>query len=170
MTRGDVSAREHWLANWLSVRGDIDPLGIAILGRIFRLYPAFEAFRSAELSRLGLTPEVSDLAISLLRNGPPYELNVGALRQEATFPLSSSGAITYRIDCAEKRGLVERRPDKKDRRGVIVGLTPKGLALANQDVDLHLRLVERFLADFSSDERAMLATLLQKLILGLSAP
>lgn len=170
MSKSHGLAGERWLANWLTVRRDIDPLSIAIVGRIFRLYPAFEAFRSAELSALGLTPEVSDLIISLLRNGPPYELNVGALRQEATFPLSSSGAITYRIDCAERQGLVERRRDGKDRRGVIVALTPKGFALANRDVDLHMRLVERFLTDFSFEERTMLATLLQKLILGLSVP
>jgi DNA-binding MarR family transcriptional regulator len=164
----DESAREPWLSSWQAVRADIDPLGIAILGRLIRLAPTFEAFRADTLAELGLTAEVSDLIISLLRNGPPYELNLGALGPESTYPVSSSGAMTYRVDNAERLGLVERKRDAKDRRGVMVALTPKGLELAHRNVDVHMLLVEKFLAGFSADDRASLGRLLQRLIEGLT--
>jgi DNA-binding MarR family transcriptional regulator len=160
---------ESWLANWHAVRSDIDPIGIAILGRIIRLSPAFESYRAHALSSLGLTPEVSDLIISLLRNGPPYEMNSGCLSLESTYPVTTSGGVTYRVDSAERLGLVTRRRATKDRRGVIVALTEKGLELANHDVDVHMELVDRFLRDFSEEERAVLAQLLQKLLAGFGA-
>jgi DNA-binding MarR family transcriptional regulator len=164
--RGSI---EPWLKRWHVERADIDRTNVAILGRIFRLGPAFESFRARALSSMGSTPEISDLIISLLRSGPPYELNAGALSLEATFPLSTTGGMTYRIDSAEKLGLVERRRDSKDRRSVIVGLTEMGLALANQDVDVHMKLVAQFLHDFTDNERRSLANLLQKLLIGLGA-
>jgi DNA-binding MarR family transcriptional regulator len=136
---------------------------------MIRLAPAFESFRAEALASMGLTPETSDLIISLLRAGPPHELNAGALAVESTYPLSTTGGMTYRIDCAEKLGLVQRRRDTKDRRAVIVGLTKKGLALANHDVDVHMKLIAQYLDDFTDDERAVLAHLLQKLLVGLGA-
>src|SRR4051812_14101724 len=39
----------------------------------------------------------------------------------------SSGAMTNRLDQLERGGLVERRPDPSDRRGIQVSATPKGI-------------------------------------------
>jgi DNA-binding MarR family transcriptional regulator len=39
----------------------------------------------------------------------------------------SSGAMTNRIDQLERAGLVERRPDPNDRRGIKVSATQKGI-------------------------------------------
>ena len=72
-------------------------------------------------------------------------LNAGDLRVEATFPIDSSSAMTYRIDRAEALGLVERRRDPKDRRGVIISLTPRGRELAHRDVDLNVEFVRELL-------------------------
>src|ERR1700674_2280490 len=83
-----------------------DRIAIAMIGRIIRMNATFETHRAPALSSLGLTPEVSDLIISLLRVGPPYELNAGLLAQQATYPTSTSGSMTYRIDRAEALGLV----------------------------------------------------------------
>lgn len=162
-------SRESWLVRWHAERTDVDRMNIAINGRLIRLGPAFEAFRAPALASMGLTPEVSDLIISLLRNGPPYELSAGALADEATYPLTTTGGLTYRIDRAEKLGLVKRRRDSKDRRSVIVGLTEHGLALANQNVNVHMDLMQQCLEDFTENERATLARLLQKLLIGIGA-
>ena len=155
---------ELWLSDWYASRPDVDPEIIAIFGRIIRLSSGFERFRAPVLDELGLTPEVSDLTISLLRTGPPYELNAGALTAQATFPVTTTGAMTYRIDRAEALGLVERRRDPTDRRGVIVRLTKKGLASANHNVDLHWEFMQRVLSEFSPQDRAQLGELLQKLL------
>jgi DNA-binding MarR family transcriptional regulator len=158
---------EPWLVNWYSVRPDIDRQTIAILGRIIRLNPAFERFRAGTLESVGVTPEISDLIISLLRSGPSSELNAGALPREATFPVSSTGAMTYRIDRAETLGLVVRGRDPSDRRGVIVSLTPRGKDVANRVVDDALEMVNGFLGSFSAEERTALAHVLQKLLIAL---
>jgi DNA-binding MarR family transcriptional regulator len=43
--------------------------------------------------------------------------------------LLSSGAMTNRVDRLETAGLVRRVPDPKDRRGVLVELTERGVEL-----------------------------------------
>jgi DNA-binding MarR family transcriptional regulator len=56
-----------------------------------------------------------------LRNGPH---SPGELAANADL---SSGAMTNRIDQLEQAGLVERKPDPNDRRGIQVSATQKGL-------------------------------------------
>ena len=130
----ESSKPEGWLRRWHEVRPDVDPLCIAVNGRLIRLTSAFSRRREAVLASLGLTQETSDLIISLLRAGPDG-LNAGDLRVEATFPIDSSSAMTYRIDRAEVLGLVERRRDPKDRRGVLLSLTRAGRALIERRSD-----------------------------------
>ena len=50
----------------------------------------------------------------------------------------SFGAMTHRIDRLETLDLVKRMPDPNDRRGILVGLTAKGLTLINRAIDAHL--------------------------------
>ena len=137
---------------------------MAVLGRIIRMTSAFESRRAPALASMGLTAEVSDLIISLLRGGPPHELNAGFLAAQATYPTSTSGSMTYRIDRAEALGLIQRRRDPKDRRGVIVGLTPEGLELANRDVDLHMGIMREVLSRFDAHDLPKLSALLQTLL------
>ena len=60
---------------------------------------------------------------ALRRAGEPYVLSPGRLLAQT---LVTSGTMTNRIDRLESRGLVQRRPDPADRRGVHVRLTPQG--------------------------------------------
>jgi DNA-binding MarR family transcriptional regulator len=46
--------------------------------------------------------------------------------------------MTHRIDRLETLDLVKRMPDPNDRRGILVGLTAKGLTLINRAIDAHL--------------------------------
>jgi DNA-binding MarR family transcriptional regulator len=143
--RDAKSAPEPWLADWISLRPQIDVHAAALVGRIIRIKSAFENRREPLLASLGVTPEVSDLVISLLRIGPPHELKAGHLAQQATYPLSTSGSMTYRIDRAEALGLVERVRDPNDRRGIIVRLTARGRELGNRDVRLLKTLLDALL-------------------------
>jgi DNA-binding MarR family transcriptional regulator len=163
----ESSKPEGWLRRWHEVRPDVDPLCIAVNGRLIRLTSAFSRRREAVLASLGLTQETSDLIISLLRAGHDG-LNAGDLRVEATFPIDSSSAMTYRIDRAEALGLVERRRDPKDRRGVIISLTPRGRELAHRDVDLNVEFVRELLGTFTQEEREALGDLLKRLLAALT--
>src|ERR671926_34073 len=58
-------------------------------------------------------------------SGPPHRMTPSGLAEWAEL---SSGAMTNRLDRLEKAGLVRRLPDPDDRRGVLVELTPEGVA------------------------------------------
>ena len=66
----------------------------------------------------------------------------------AAATLVTSGTMTTRLDRLSARGLVERRPDPADRRGVIVRLTDGGA-----------RKVDAALADLLARERGLLEVL-----------
>ena len=72
----------------------------------------------------------------------------------------SSGGMTKRLDRLERAGLVERLPDPADRRGRLVALTDRGLALVDAAVVDHLANEERLLGALSASERRRLSDLL----------
>ena len=83
-----------------------------------RLLTTFERNRIREICNMG----VSDFQV-LLRLDEGGTLTVSELGRKL---LLSSGSVTTAIDRVERRGLVERRPDPADRRGVLVNLTEAG--------------------------------------------
>ncbi|WP_366510370.1 MarR family transcriptional regulator [Mesorhizobium sp.] len=59
----------------------------------------------------------------LRRSGEPYMLSPTQLYESA---MISAGGMTNRLDRPECAGLVERRPDPKDRRGKQIAITTGG--------------------------------------------
>ena len=70
--------------------------------------------------------------------------------------------MTDRIDKLEVRGLVRRRPDKSDRRGVIVSLTATGKGAIDDAISLRLNAADESLQGICPKERNNLAELLKK--------
>ena len=79
----------------------------------------------------------------------------------------TSGAITNRVDRMEAKGLVERRRDPGDRRGVRIRLTPAGLDLVDELRPQHVANERRLLAALTADDRDALIHLLRTLATGL---
>ncbi len=79
----------------------------------------------------------------------------------------TSGAMTNRIDRLENLGLVSREADLKDRRGVLIRLTPVGLKLVDEAIAVRLEDARRNLAALSKSEAEELSGLLRKLLLAL---
>jgi DNA-binding MarR family transcriptional regulator len=73
--------------------------------------------------------------------------------------------MTRRIDTLERAGWVTRGPDPADRRGIMVELTPEGLALVDAVAEGHVENERKLLASLSDDEQQTLAELLKKLLL-----
>ena len=95
---------------------------------------------SAELRALGLTPgEVN--ALAQLRAGEP--LAVAAL-QAATGQRPST--LTGVIDRLERRGLLRREVNARDRRSFVLELSPEGERAAEQVREAFSALEERVLA------------------------
>ena len=113
----------------------------------------------------GLQPGEFDVLATLRRSGAPYALTPTALYEAA---MLSSGGMTNRIDRLEAAGLIERQKHPTDRRGVLVALTPKGLALIDKLVLLHVENERAMLSPLSADEQRQLDALLAKLLQGMA--
>lgn len=97
---------------------------------------------------------------ALRRAGAPHRLTPGQL---AAAVMLSTGGMTKRLDRLEAAGLVERSPDPRDRRGLLVGLTARGLRVVDAAVGAHVANEERLLAGLTAAECARLERLLAKL-------
>lgn len=159
--KGHADSIARFIADWRRERPDLDPWPLGILGRTSRIYAHFLRRADGWLSPLGLTWETFSLIAALRRSGKPYELNPTELQRQS---LLTSGAMTNRIDRVEALGLVERRPDPADRRGVIVRLTPAGQALADKAIAIHFKATAEVLNALNTRESAHLDRLLSRLL------
>ena len=78
--------------------------------------------------------------------------------------LLTSGGLTKRIDRLEQEGLIARSPALDDRRSVLVGLTPAGLAMIDEAVGAHLANEARLIAPLSPEEREAVTGALRTLL------
>jgi DNA-binding MarR family transcriptional regulator len=103
-----------------------------------------------------------DVLSALRRAGKPYQLSPKALLQQT---LVSSGTMTNRIDRLVERGLVERRTDPHDGRGILVVMTQTGRVRVDTAISLLLRAETELLEGLSASDQERLAGLLRRLSL-----
>jgi DNA-binding MarR family transcriptional regulator len=150
------------IEQWARERPDLDVTPMLVLGRLNEASSLIARERLAPLfARFGLQAGEFDVLATLRRSGQPYALTPTAL-YEAT--MVTSGAMTNRLDRLEKAGLILRGPHPNDRRGIVVQLTERGLALIDEALTAHVANEHEILAGLSSAERETLAQLLEKLI------
>jgi DNA-binding MarR family transcriptional regulator len=136
---------DELVAQWRAERPDLDVQPLQVLSRISRLARHLDRERTAAFAAHGLQAWEFDVLSALRRQGPPYQLSPRALLRAT---LVTSGTMTNRIDRLEAAGLVSRRPDPADKRGVLAALTDRGRAAA-----------DAALADLLTSERALLTGL-----------
>jgi DNA-binding MarR family transcriptional regulator len=154
------------VAQWQRERPDLDTAPLATLGRLFRVAQLAEPLLSAPLRELGLQRGWFDLLAALRRAGEPYQLNPTELMRAT---MLTSGGMTKRLDRLAGAGLIERSPDPRDRRGTLVRLTPKGRAMIDRAVGLHIQTEARLLGVLTSTERRALNRSLQTLLVALES-
>ena len=103
--------------------------------------------------------------LSILRNGDE-SCSPGELAADLEL---SSGAMTNRLDRLERAGLVRRRPDPDDRRGVQVELTAKGRRVYEASTNAQARKEALIAKGLSGAEQQRLNDLLRKLMLAFEA-
>ena len=166
MARRPPDHIDEILAQWRRERPDLDVSPLGLLGRLLRAAQLSDAALSARLAAHDLQPGWFDLLAALRRSGRPYELNPTQL-MGAT--MLSSGGMTKRIDRLAETGLVERRPDPADRRGILVKLTPRGKTVVDRAVEAHVANEERLLGSLNPADRRALDDLLRRLLADLEA-
>jgi DNA-binding MarR family transcriptional regulator len=101
---------------------------------------------------------------ALRRQGVPYELSPGTLLRAT---LVTSGTMTNRLDRLEQAGMVRRRPDPHDKRGVLVTLTAAGRDRVDTALAALLEAEQPLLAPLPEGSRGILADLLRMLLVPL---
>ena len=148
---------------WATERPELDASPMEVTGRLLRAARIIEPKLDAAAATVGLSHKGDlDVLAALRRIGPPHERTPSWL---ATSVQLTTGGMTNRLDRLERAGLVERRPDPSDRRGVLVRLTDKGKLIADDAFELVLTAQAKILAEMSTDARQTLAKSLESLLL-----
>jgi DNA-binding MarR family transcriptional regulator len=154
------------VAQWRRERPELNAGPLELFGRLFQAAALTDSILGEQLAGYGLQPGWFDLLAALRRAGKPYELNPTQLMRAT---MLSSGGTTKRLDRLAEAGLVERRPDPSDRRGVLVRLTPHGTEVIDKAIETHLGNEERLLQAFTPGDRRTLGQLLRRLLAVLEA-
>ena len=148
------------LAQWRRERPDIDPSPMAVCGEIWRAGERLRQAVVANVAEAELDMAGFDVLLTLRRNGREQALSPSALAKDM---MLSTSAMTNRLDRLETRGLIVRRTDPEDRRGLQIALTDAGFGLIDGLVTSHVETEERMLAALAPAERSMLRALLGKI-------
>lgn len=154
------------VAAWNRERPDLDVEPMHVLSRVTRLSRKLDLARRDAFARGGLVGWEFDVLSALRRAGEPYELSP---RELIALTLVTSGTMTNRVDRLEARGLVRRRPDPSDRRGVLVGLTTAGRGRVDGALAELVARERALLGGLDAGDRAELALLLRRLEVSLGA-
>jgi DNA-binding MarR family transcriptional regulator len=160
MDRAQIAVQQ-----WGRERPDLPALPMELFGR---LSDASERVLRDHMNPLfaeaGLQPGEFDVLATLRRSGDPYLLSPTRLYETM---MISSGGMTDRLDRLERAGLIERRPDPKDRRGKLIALTAAGKRVIDETIGRHVANEVRLLSVLTSAEQKKLNALLKKLIAAL---
>lgn len=151
------------IKTWAERDPGLDTSPLEVVGRLLLCAGHLERAIVAALQPFALSFGDFDVLNTLRRRGGDEEgTNPRDLARSA---LITSGAMTSRLDRLERAGLVERRPDPSDRRGVLVHLTGQGERLAEQSLHAVLAADEAFLEPLSPRQRDSVAAALKQLLL-----
>jgi DNA-binding MarR family transcriptional regulator len=143
---------------------DLDYEAEGIVDRINSLQKKFRRDLEQTLAERGLTWAEWKVLGSLwhARDEIPHCSSPGELAAELEL---SSGAMTSRIDKLERAGLVSRRPDPDDRRGVKVELTEAGSRAWLESTNAQAIKEARVAAALTKRQQRELNALLRRLML-----
>ena len=149
---------------WQRERPGTPTDGIGITTRIWRLAKLLGEERRRTLAAAGADPSTLDLLSVLRRSGPPYRLSTRALAARTRV---TKGAISQRVERAERQDLVSRR--RGPGRTVEVALLPRGHATVDRLVDRVLGREAELLSVLDPEEQRRLTELLHALLDALEA-
>jgi len=153
------------IADWNRERPELDTSSMEVINRLLRASQILQNRLDSVATVHGLSHKGDlDVLTALRRSGPSYELSPTSLARGAQL---TSGGMTSRLDRLEAQGLVSRRPDPTDRRGVLVGLTEDGRRTADAAFDDLLAVEDGMLLALSETQRQILATELEQLLFSL---
>lgn len=161
VTKDAGDTLDRFMAEWSGQRPDLDFDYLATIGRILRVSAHLREQMDSWLAPFGLTWEMFDLLASLQRSGGKTGLRPTDLYEAC---MLSSGAMTNRVDRAEKLDYAVRQPDPDDGRATRIALTRRGHALTEKAMSEHAARAGAIAQRLTAKEQAQLASLLRKLL------
>ena len=152
--------------HWRQEDPDIDVVAKTAATRLRRLSHHLERELRRDLQPQDVEMwEFEDLLA--LRRAPAFQLSAGALLRLCQV---TSGAISNRLARLESRGWVRRDVDTRDRRQVLVSLTPEGEERAKALIAMKTEAEHRLFANLDRDVLERLAGDLRTLLLSVEGP
>jgi len=149
---------------WAREQPDLPVGSIGILTRIWQAAKLLSDERRRTLAAVGMDAATLDLLSTLRRAGPPYQLSTRELSARC---LVTAGAVTQRVDRAERSGLVRRLPPERGSRLVLVELTSAGHAAVQGAVSAVLTHEQGLVDVLDAQQQSQLTSLLTELLGGL---
>ncbi len=125
--------------------------------KLERAASAAFAYARVGLEEEGLTLSQFAVLEALYHLGPLF---LGDLARRI---LTSSGNLTLVVDNLQKRGLVKRKQQGKDKRFILAAITPAGRKLIARIFPEHARRITEIMARLKPDEQERLGDLCRKL-------
>lgn len=164
MERNPNDAVDAIAAAWRRERPELPVESIGVITRVWQVAKLLGDERTRLLRAHGADTATLDLLSTLRRQGEPYRMNT---RDLAAASLITAGAITQRVDRAEREGLV-RRMNRAGSRTVDVELTDRGIDTVDRLVTAVLTREQELLEGLAPEHREQLAGLLGELLRHLS--
>ena len=152
---------DQLLARWAVMRPDVDLAPLRVTGRLARVGQHLANREDLVFAEFGLNRGEVGVLAALRSAGPPHRLSPGRIGRGL---MLSSAGVTSRLDRLEARGLLARQPDPRDRRGVVVELTDRGLELVDAAVAATAAHDKELLATLSAKEARQLEDVLRRIL------
>ena len=142
---------EEIVSQWRGEMPGIDHLAHAIGVTVTRLCILHEHFVWRTCKQLGVSTGSLRLLYALRRVGPPYAQRPTDLYQLLAV---TSGAVTYTINLLAKDRLIQMLADAEDGRSRLIGLTEKGVRLADDATARSIELMKSIEVSLNAREKA----------------
>jgi len=149
------------LETWRRAWPQIDPEVFAVLARLMQAGRHVERDIEHTAALHGMNGGEIIVLGALRRIGPPYESTPTGLKQLLWLSLPG---LKKRLDRLEALGMVTRVSNPRDRRGLMVRLTPHGHAALDDLVTHPQSIVYRTLLEMPGKELGQLSQLLRELL------
>ena len=130
--------------------------------KLFQTTEKIRNYQSRAISK-GKAPDITMTQMQIMgcvMFSPEKSVRVRDISEELGI---TPGGISQQVDTLVKMGLLERKPDEKDRRAVCITLSEKGKEI-NQWVDQFLSsLFQKLLADVPEEKRYVFAEVLDSM-------
>lgn len=139
------------------------PAATDVTQLIIRLASRFQVAYAGSLGPLGLKEVDYGVLAPIRRAGATRGLTPTYLAKHC---MLTSGGMTAALDRLERKGLIARIPNPKDRRGTLVQLTDAGREVIDEAMMLRTRTDHRLVSGLDEHERDQLGVLLRDLMRG----